>query len=231
MATLFQAFLSGVVANNPLATGGTSLSATALANMPVVASPNCMWITLDPNGVNGLPEMVQVIAHTASATTCTIVRGQQTSNGGNAAHAHIQNTPWVVAQTPADTARVAQFGSTTPLVVNTSGTTEITCCTLVVPDQGVSGTLSVTATNLIGKSVGGDVFYVYLRTGGILFAASRADNVTATIIHVNLAGMCSMAAGSAVTLTMSVLQVFGTGSANTVADGIYNHIIATFIPN
>lgn len=102
MAAIYSAFLSGVVADNPLASGATTLTATALSGMPVVAAPNFMWLILDPNGVNGLPEIVQVTVHTAAAGTCTIVRGQQTSQGGAAAHAHIQNTVWVCAQTPND---------------------------------------------------------------------------------------------------------------------------------
>lgn len=102
MSAIYSAFLSGVVSDNPLASGATTLNASALSGMPVVAAPDYMWLVLDPNGVNGLPEIVKVTAHTASAASCTITRGQQTSQGGAAAHAHPQNTPWVVSSTPAD---------------------------------------------------------------------------------------------------------------------------------
>lgn len=231
MATLFQAFLSGVVANNPLATGGTSLSATALANMPVVASPNTMWITLDPNGVNGLPEIVQVTAHTASATTCTIVRGQQTTKGGNAAHAHIQNTPWVVAETPADVARTASFGAG-GVLATTSGTAELTSCTLVVPDQGVNGTLMFWGRCLTSKSSGGDIFYCYIRDGSSnLVGASRSDYGLINLAEYNVQGTIGMSAGSSATLNMVVFRVFGSGTATVTNDSNYNNIIALFVPS
>lgn len=102
MAAIYSAFSSGVITDNPLASGATTFNSTALAGLPTVAAPNTMWIVLDPNGVGGLPEIVQVTTHTAAATVATIVRGQQTSQGGAAAHAHVLNTVWVAAQTPSD---------------------------------------------------------------------------------------------------------------------------------
>lgn len=98
MAAIYSAFLSGLVSDNPLSSGATTLNSSGLASMPVVAAPNYMWLVLDPNGAGGTPEIVQVTAHSASATSCTIVRGQQSTS----AHSHVLNTPWVVAATPSD---------------------------------------------------------------------------------------------------------------------------------
>ena len=98
MARLRSNNVFGTVDNNPLAAGGTSLSADELANLVAVTGTDTAVITLDPNRVNGAPEIVYVTAHSASATTATILRGQE----GTAARAHPQGTFWVHAATRVD---------------------------------------------------------------------------------------------------------------------------------
>lgn len=98
MSTLFRNFLSGVTTNNPLASGGTTLNSTGLANLPTVSAPDTMWIVLDPLAANGAPEIVQVTAHSSAATSATIVRAQQAT----AARAHPLSTVWRVALTRSD---------------------------------------------------------------------------------------------------------------------------------
>ena len=97
MAKLFENLQGGVVSDNPLSSGATTVNSTAFASLPVV-SGDTMWITLDPEGANGAPEIVQVTAHTAAATSVTVVRAQQDTS----ARAHPQNTVWVHALTEAD---------------------------------------------------------------------------------------------------------------------------------
>jgi hypothetical protein len=91
-------FLSGTILNNPLAIGGTSLSSAGLASLPAIASPNIAVLVLDPAGSGGVPEVVWVTAHTASATTATITRGAE----GTTARAHNLNVPWIHAPTTYD---------------------------------------------------------------------------------------------------------------------------------
>lgn len=66
--------------------------------MPTVAAPDTMFITLDPTGVAGLPEIVQITVHTAAATVCTIVRAQQAT----VARQHLLNTIWRHSSTKSD---------------------------------------------------------------------------------------------------------------------------------
>ena len=80
---LFQDFISFATDADP-GSGGTSLSAPGLADLLVVASPDFIALTLDPEEVDGAPEIVWVSAHSSSATTATIVRGREGS--GNRAH-------------------------------------------------------------------------------------------------------------------------------------------------
>lgn len=91
-------FLGGLIEDNPLTLGATSLSSAGLAAMQAIGSTQHMVLVLDPDGVGGNPEIVWVTAHTAAATTATILRGQE----GTAARAHERDMPWVHGPTIKD---------------------------------------------------------------------------------------------------------------------------------
>jgi hypothetical protein len=65
---------------------------------PVVASPNYMPVILDPQQQFGTPEIVYVTVHSGSATTATVVRGQENT----AVRAHDTGEFWVVGPTTRD---------------------------------------------------------------------------------------------------------------------------------
>lgn len=94
MAQIFQNLASGTTTDNPLLIGATAVNSASFASLPAVVGPDTMTITLDPDGVNGLPEIVLVTAHTAAATVVTVTRAQETGNGGNAARQHPLGTIW-----------------------------------------------------------------------------------------------------------------------------------------
>lgn len=97
MPTIYQNLIGGTLSADP-GSGGTTMTSAALASLVVVSSPNTMWITLDPEGVNGAPEIIKVTNHTSSATTATITRAQQSTT----ARAHPIGTVWVHAGTKSD---------------------------------------------------------------------------------------------------------------------------------
>lgn len=97
MATIYQNFISGTLTADP-GVGGVSIAGSALADLVAVTGPDTMWVVLDPLGVNGDPEIVQVTGHTAAATTAVVVRAQQ----GTVARAHPIGTTFTVAATKAD---------------------------------------------------------------------------------------------------------------------------------
>jgi microcystin-dependent protein len=97
MATIFQNHMSGTLSADPGAAGVT-INSAALASLSVVAAPDTMWIVLDPTGVGGAPEIVQVTTHTSSNTAATVVRAQQ----GSTARAHAIGITWAVAVTKSD---------------------------------------------------------------------------------------------------------------------------------
>lgn len=81
----------GTITDNPLTNVATTMNAAGLANLAAVTAPDEAIIVLDPNRLAGAPEIVVVTAHTASATSATIVRGQF----GTAARQHNLGTEWV----------------------------------------------------------------------------------------------------------------------------------------
>lgn len=80
----------GTLTDNPLLVGATTMNSAGLANLAVVSSAEAI-IILDPNRLTGAPEIVVVTAHTGSATSATIVRGQF----GTTARQHAMGTEWV----------------------------------------------------------------------------------------------------------------------------------------
>jgi len=102
MATLYHAFKSGTITDNPLSSGATQVNSAGFSALPVVASPDILWITLDPLGSAGVPELIKVTAHTSASTQVTCTRGEQQANGGSAARSHALAIPWAHAMTPID---------------------------------------------------------------------------------------------------------------------------------
>lgn len=91
----------GTVTDDPLTDSATTLNSAGLANLAAVTGSDEAIITLDPNRVNGAPEIVRVTAHTGSATSATIDRGEF----GTVAREHPAGTAWVhgpVAATSSD---------------------------------------------------------------------------------------------------------------------------------
>lgn len=98
MTATYSNFQAGTTSTSPLVIAGTSLDSAMFAGLPAIAFPDYMWLTLDPPGVAGLPEIVQITAHAATSTNVTIVRAQQ----GTVARQHLAATIWRHSSTKAD---------------------------------------------------------------------------------------------------------------------------------
>lgn len=139
---IYQNFAGGRIDNNPLASGGTSLSSPDLASLIAVASTEHLMIVLDPDALAGAPEAVKVTAHTASATTATITRAQN----GTSARQHAAGTDWVHAAVD-DDYKWIQFGTGAPESVVTAPVGSLwirtdggTSTTLYVKESGTGNT-------------------------------------------------------------------------------------------
>lgn len=86
-----QNFLSGTITDSPLLVGATTANSSNFANLnEVTSTADGMLIVLDPDASAGAPELVRVTAHTTSATSVTIARGQE----GSTAREHAASTVW-----------------------------------------------------------------------------------------------------------------------------------------
>lgn len=106
MATLYSNFLQGTLTTSVIDTD-VSLSSTGFTSLPLVTSPNVLWIVLDPQASAGAPEVVQVTAHTLNNSSVTVTRGAQ----GSVARAHLAGTAWSHALTASD---ATTFGAAAP---------------------------------------------------------------------------------------------------------------------
>lgn len=94
-----QIAIGGLVEDNPLTLGATTLTSAGLAAVTGgVTSTEYMPIVLDPDRIDGAPEVVYVTALTGGAGSGTIVRACE----GTTARQHVVNTKWVHAATPVD---------------------------------------------------------------------------------------------------------------------------------
>lgn len=118
--------VAGAVSTSALTTGSTTLNSAALADLPVVDSTNHAALTLfardAASGRYLVKEIVYVTAHTASATSATIVRGQE----GTSAAAWDVGATWVHSPTVRDTA-----AGRIVTVINTSGDVTTTSTSFV----------------------------------------------------------------------------------------------------
>lgn len=97
MAAIYSNFQQGTLTST-ITNSATSISSAAFANLPVVASPDVIYLVLDPGQTAGTAEIVTVTAHTASATSVTVTRGSQSTT----ARSHNGGTTWSHAWTKAD---------------------------------------------------------------------------------------------------------------------------------
>lgn len=88
----------GLVEDNPLTSGATTLTSAGLVPLPLVDTTNYMALILDPDGLESAPEIVWITAHTLNAGTATILRAQESTT----AVAHSVDIPWVHAPTILD---------------------------------------------------------------------------------------------------------------------------------
>ena len=111
----------------------------------------------------------------------------------------------------------------------TSGTTQITICTLAIPARPVAGSLVVNSHSRVGKSVVTDIFVFTLLMGASAMAQAQTYSGGA-YEWVGLSGTLGIAANTAATLTVVLQRLAGTGTGTTVATYTENNISALYIP-
>lgn len=102
MSRVRQHHIGGLVEDNPLAAGATTLTSADLVRMREIVAPDYMAIMLDPDGRFGIPEIAYVTAHGDGEQTATLLRGQEQIYGSSAARKHERDTPWFHGPTAGD---------------------------------------------------------------------------------------------------------------------------------
>lgn len=200
----------GTITDNPLTSGATTMNSAGLANLAAVSSAEAI-IILDPNRLNGAPEIVVVTAHTGGATSAPIQRGQF----GTSARQHPQGTQWVHG----------------PIAGN--ATTYVTAA----DDQGDyvpmnaweswTPTLGQGATSNIAKTVD---YARYVRIGRTIFAnfylTVTGTGTAAASVHISLPVALNATQGAVPAMIGGGLTVFDS-SANTYYMGLVDNAATT----
>src|SRR5690606_21559546 len=140
---IFVDFVAGVLSET-LADDGTTLKGTFLASLPEVADPEFVALTLDPQEVDGAPEVVWVTAHASASDEATVVRAQE----GTVAREHVSGTVAVAAVTAAalEDLKLADGEVTTAKIATNAVTADKIGTGAVTADK--SGTGGVTTAKL-----------------------------------------------------------------------------------
>lgn len=179
---LYRNFLGGLISDNPLTIGATTINSANFANLPVIAAPSTMWLTLDPRSLNGTPEIVLVTAHTASATVITVTRGQQTALGGFAARQHAVNTEWISGLTADDEEGFPQRLLTAKGGLISASAANVPVMVGVGSNDQILAAASGESSGLQWQSLGN---VAGVTTKGDILAATAADTLTRLGVGVN----------------------------------------------
>lgn len=193
------------------------MNSAGLANLAAVSSAEAI-IILDPNRLTGAPEIVVVTAHTGSATSATIQRGQF----GTTAREHASGTEWVhgpiagnattyatAADDQGDYVPMDGWESYTPTLTQSGAVTKtVTYAKYVRVGRTVFGQVSLTVT---GTGTGGNAVLVGLpvtaATSGLIVGTGYVFDSSANLLYPALASQQAT----------TVLQMFATTAGAATA--------------
>ena len=164
-----------------LASGDTTMSSAGLANLPAVTSAGHAVIIIEN-------EIIYVTAHTASATTATILRAQE----GTSAAAHSPNVAWVHGPVVSDYDSVLGYAQAVANQTGITSVVDLTSLSVTVTVPYAGHRVRITGSGLAQSSVADDIFQLSIQEG-------------ATIL--NLGKVLMRPANTDVTVTCSVVIV------------------------
>ncbi len=163
----------GATLTGILNTGITNIITTIISDdfafLPVISYPGNTYITLDPFGTDGTPEVVRVTAHTAGSATITVNRGQQ----GTTPRAHSTSTTWTLqtdcSPNNCTTELLSELGFCAPPALPPTAT-YVGC---VIPDVNTWDALYITVPRTLWNSVSEVVPVITIQTGGLPVVNAR----------------------------------------------------------
>lgn len=171
-----QLSIGGLVEDNPLSAAATLLTSAGLAAISSgVASTEHMAIVLDPDGIDGAPEVAYLLDVTNGASV-TGAAGLSRGQEGTTARAHVAGTPWVHAPTLRDVVRHKEVkrATGTDMQLNSTAIAEVAAATngpgsggfdLVVPAYA-GDVLEATLAMRLGGELVAVTFDVYTMVSG-----------------------------------------------------------------
>lgn len=203
--------VSGAINDNPLLIGATTINSPGFADLPIIDVTNHLILTLDPLEVFGAAEIVQVTTHTASATSVTVVRGQE----GSVARQHPLNTVWFHGPVASDFALVYRLGHTFTIpgdIVVAVGDADFVC-PFFVPVQVGRTTKLVAARHRINA---GTSATVKLTNNGVDITGFTALSVTTAPTTTDPADV-TLAANDLIALVVTAIS----GSPKNLSFSLY----------
>ena len=183
----------------------TTMSAAGLANLPAITSANHAVIVIEN-------EIVYVTAHTASATTATILRAQE----GTSAAAHAQNVAWVHGPVVSDYDSVLGYAQVTANQTGITTQVDATGLTTTVTVPYAQHRVRITGAALMTSTVTNDIAQLFIMQDGAAVNVSQAllssaGNVTLTTTAIIVPTAASH------TFKLQVARGAGTGSLTLTA--------------
>jgi hypothetical protein len=202
-------FQSGTITDNPLTNVATTINSAAFASLPAVTSTSHLPIVMDPTGSAGAPEIIYITAHTALATSATVVRGQE----GSSARQHATGMTWRHAALVSDYDSVLGYAQVTANQGTFTTEVDLTSLTVTVTVPYAAHRIKVSAFAAFQSSVASDTVAFRIKEGatvlqecGVVLPSTANNNVgvTATVVLVPTA--------AAHTYKLSALKELGTGN-------------------
>ncbi len=160
--------IAGTITDNPLTIGATTINSAGFADLPVVDATNHMILVLDPLEVGGTAEIVRVTAHTAAATSVTVVRGQE----GSVARSHVFGTTWFHGPVASDWVLSDVTSSTRPSVPYEGE---------FIYETDTNKLMGFGGTDWAPRDAGGQLGYAQVTANQVLTAAADLTGLSVTV--------------------------------------------------
>lgn len=209
-------FQAGTITDNPLTNVATTINSAAFASLPAIGATQHLPIVLDPLASAGAPEIVWITAHTASATSATVVRAQE----GTAARQHASGTVWRHAALVSDYDAVLGYAQVTAGQTGITTVTDLTSLSVAVNVPYSGHRVKITGWASMLRSVADGITGFLIRESSTTLA--RADAVFRAASEDTTKTVMAVIAptSGAHTYKLSLERTTGTGTTDLVANSI-----------
>jgi hypothetical protein len=212
---LRQNFASGTITDNPLTNVATTVNSAAFANLPAVTATSHLPIILDPLASAGAPEIVYITAHTAAATSATVVRGQE----GTSARQHATGMTWRHAALVSDYDSVLGYAQAVANQGTFTAETDLTGLAVTVTVPYAQHRIRITGSIYCSSSVANDVMGMFIKEGATYLQEAGSGSPTLNAVTIERSVAIVPTVGSH-TYKLSAQRFGGTGNITSLASAV-----------